>query len=532
MSTMTFHFLRPLWLLLIPAALVLVWVWHRRGDVRERWKGIIAPHLLDALLVGERSGFRLTPIHLAGCALLLGGVALAGPTWEKEPPPFSDDKAPMMVAVDLSKTMDATDIAPTRLERTKQKVRDLMQLRAGSRTGLVVYAGSAHMVLPPAEDAALMELFLDALDTSLMPGQGRDAGDALAIATALLDKEPVAGTVLFFTDGVDARQTSAFTAHRDKSRHQVLILSVGTAQGGPLRLRAGGIETDASGRPIKARLDKAGLEQFASAADIPLASVTLDDGDLKWVERRAQRHMQAVQEQDAQLRWKEFGYWLVFPIALLGALWFRKGSVVRWVPGLVLCLSLSLPTPGHAAPTWLTDLFLTGDQQGRWHFERGEYATAAQRFDDPLWKGWSFYRAGEFAEALDQFARLETPEAYFLMGNCYARLKDYPRAVLAYDNALKARAAFPQASANRALVAALIPKKPKDDESGEDPDTPPDDVKFDEQGKHGKRGKVDAAMLRKQTAAMWMRNLKVSPADFLRQKFEIEARQNALRRGP
>jgi len=112
---MPFHFLRPLWLLVIPAALGLLWIWHRRGDVRERWKGIITPHLLDALLVGDKSGFRLTPIHLAAAALILGGIATAGPTWEKEPPPFSDDKAPMMIAIDLSKTMDAMDIAPTRL---------------------------------------------------------------------------------------------------------------------------------------------------------------------------------------------------------------------------------------------------------------------------------------------------------------------------------------------------------------------------------------------------------------------------------
>ena len=431
---MPFHFLRPLWLLVIPAALGLLWIWHRRGDVRERWKGIIAPHLLDALLVGDKSGFRLTPIHLAAAALILGGIATAGPTWEKEPPPFSDDKAPMMIAIDLSKTMDAMDIAPTRLERAKQKVRDLVKLRAGSRTGLVVYAGTAHLVLPPAEDAALMELFLDALGTSLVPRAGRDAADALTISTGLLDKEPVAGTVLFFTDGVDASEATVFKTHHDKSQHQVLMLSVGTASGGPVRSRDGRIETDASGRPVQARLDKAALEQFATTADIPLASVTLDDADLQWVQRRAQRHMQAVQEKDAQLRWKEFGYWLIFPIALLGALWFRKGSVVRWVPVLLVSLGAFQAQPLRAeehraaqfessAERFVLGLFLTGDQQGRWHFERGDYATAAQRFTDPLWKGWSLYRAGDFASALEQFARLRDSRGFFPDGQLLRTLE-------------------------------------------------------------------------------------------------------------
>jgi Ca-activated chloride channel family protein len=526
---MEFHFLRPLWLLVIPAAIVLVWIWHRRADVRERWKGIIAPHLLEALLVGNRSGFRLTPIHLVATGLILGAVATAGPTWEKEPPPFSDDKAPMIVALDLSKTMDAVDISPTRLERAKQKVRDLMELRAGSRTGLVVYAGSAHLVLPPAEDAALMALFLDALDTSLMPRRGRDAAGALAIANGLLDKEPVAGTVLFVTDGVDPDSEGAFVTHRDHSRHQVLMLSVGTSGGGPIRQRDGRIETDASGRPIRATFDKAAIERFTSAADIPLASVTLDDTDLQWVQRRAQRHMQAVQEKDADLHWKEFGYWLVFPVALLAALWFRKGSVVRWVAGVMLCASFGLPSPGHAAGVSLLDLFLTGDQQGRWHFDRGEYTAAAAHFKDPLWKGIALYRASDFGAAIEQFANLDTPEAYFLMGNCYARSKDYPRAVVAYDNALKARPDFPQALANRKLVAALIPKKPKGDADDEEVDMDPDQIKFDEKGKHGKMKQIDAAALKKQTAAMWMRNLKISPADFLRQKFEIEAAEQQRR---
>lgn len=520
---MTFHFLRPWWLVIIPVAIGLVWLWHRRVDPHRKWEGIIAPHLLDALLTGDHGVLRIMPVHLIAAAMILGAIATAGPTWRKEPPPFSDDKAPMVVAIDLSGSMDATDIAPTRLERTKQKVRDLMHLRAGSRTGLVVYGGSAHMVLPPADDAALMQLFLDALETSLMPRSGRDAAGALSIADSLLDKEPVAGTTLFLTDGFDAGQIAAFRAHADQSRHQLLVLSVGTEEGGPLRRAGGRIATDASGRTLHAQLDKAVFERLSSEADIPVASVTLDDSDLRWVQRRAQRHMQAVQQADAQLRWKEYGYWLVFPIAVLAALWFRKGTVVRWAAVALLAVALGAPDTGHAASFRFADLFLTADQQGRWHFERHDFAEAAQRFKNPLWKGLSFYRSGDYSAALEQFARLDTPDAYFLIGNCQAHLHDFPRAVAAYDYALKVRPDFPQAAANRKLVADLIPKKKKDEQGEDAPALPPDDFKFDEKGKHGKTKQMSSEVLRKQTAAMWMRNLKISPTDFLRQKFEIEA---------
>ncbi len=178
--------------------------------------------------------------------------------------------------------------------------------------------------------------------------------------------------------------------------------------------------------------------------------------------------------------------------------------------------------PSHAAS--LIDYFATPDQQGRWYFERGDYKTAAARFADPTWKGLSFYRAGDYGNALTEFSRLDTANGYFLQGNAQAHLKKYEAAVKSYDNALHARADFPEAKANRALVAALIPK-PEDESDEEPPDIPPDEVKFDDKGKRGKEKTMSPEMVRKLTADLWMKNLQVSPGEFLRQKFQIEAEQ-------
>lgn len=528
----TFHFLRPWWLLLVPAGLALVWVWRRR-DGHQEWRSLIAPHLLEALLVGEKGGFRVKPVHLVGAALALGGLSAAGPTWKTEPPPFAEDRAPMIVALDLSSTMDATDVPPTRLERVKQKIRDLTRKRQGARTGLVVYAGTAHLVLPPAEDPALMELFLEALDTSLMPRPGRNAEAALDLAVQLLKKEPAAGTVLFFTDGFDTEQSSSFPAKGKTETTQILILGVGTSEGGPLRTRSGGVATDPSGVPVLARFDRHALEEVAHRASIPLASVTLDDSDLDWVQRRAQRHLEEVEARKAEVRWEETGYWLTFPIVLLVALWFRRGWVVHWASVVILVVALGLDRPALAADSspersstvvrWMVGVFLTPDQQGRWYFERGYYREAGARFQDPMWKGLALLRAGDPGAALGEFARLRSPEAFFWMGNCNARLGRYPAAVVAYDNALAKRPVFPEASANRSLVSGLIPKPKESREDAHDPNLRPDEIKFDEQGKQGKSGRVDAAKVKAQQAELWMRNLSISPGAFLRQKFAIQA---------
>ncbi|MEC5398040.1 VWA domain-containing protein [Uliginosibacterium sp. H1] len=527
-----FHFLRPLWLLLVPAALLLLWLWRRATDQRRRWRDVIAPHLLERMLVSDAAGWRLRPAHLVAASLCVIGVAAAGPTWQKEPPPFTDDKAPMIVALDLSRSMDATDIPPTRLERSKQKVRDLMKLRAGSRTGLVVYAGTAHMVLPPAEDPALMELFLAALDTRMMPRSGKNARAALDEAERLLRKETAAGTVVFITDGFDQAQIAGFARQVQASRHQVLVLAAGTEQGGPIRTPDGRVALDAGGRPVQGTFDGAALRRLSDEADVPLASLTLDEDDVEWVQRRARRHMEEAQEKDAEVRWREFGYYLCFPIALLAALGFRRGWVLRWTACLLLGIALAQPQPawaadGSAAATqvkqWFMDALLTPDQQGRWHFEHGNYPAAAAHFRDPMWQGRAYYRAGDYNAALTAFARLDSAEAFFMMGNCYAQLHLYPQSIVAYDHALAARATFPEASANRKLVASLIPKEKKDDGGEEGPDLPPDQIKFDNKDGKGKEKQVDMAALRKQSAELWMRNLKVSPADFLRQKFQIEA---------
>ncbi|MEC5385681.1 VWA domain-containing protein [Uliginosibacterium sp. H3] len=558
-----FHFLRPLWLLLIPGGLLIVLLWRIASDQRRRWRDLVAPHLLNRLMVSDTSGWRIRPTYLLAASLCIIGLAAAGPTWEQVPPPFSDDKAPLVVALDLSRSMDATDIAPTRLERSKHKIRDLMKLRAGSRTGLVVYAGSAHMVLPPAEDPALMEIYLEALSTYLMPTAGKNALAALNEAEHLLSKENVPGTIVFMTDGFDVGQIGDFDKHNDTSKNQVLVLAVGTEAGGPVRTPDGRVALDASGRPVQGRFDAAALKRLASEADVPLASITLDDKDVEWVQRRALNHMEDVQAKNAEVRWREFGYYLCFPIALLAALWFRRGWVVRWAAGVLLAVTIALPQQSEAADTardaaaagalqagkvvsekigaekqavaklasgefsaakqWLVDAFLTPDQQGRWHFEHGNYKAAAAHFRDPMWQGQAYYRAGDYAAALTAFARLDTPDAFFMMGNCYAQLKDYPHAIGAYDNALQARKVFPEATANRELVTSLIPKKKKDDEGDEEgPNLKPDDIKFDDKGDKGKQGKQIVAM-QKQNAELWMRNLKVSPVDFLRQKFQVEA---------
>ena len=226
--------------------------------------------------------------------------------------------------------MNAVDVAPTRLERAKQKVRDLIALRAGARTALIAYSGDAHVVLPFTDDAKIITTYVDALASELMPVAGRKPSAALAAAESLLASEPTPGSILFITDDIPGTEQPAFVAHAKASENGVLALAVGTAQGGPLRAGPGRYAQSAAGEKVIARLDMPRLEALAEAAGATLVPATLDRSDVERIQRGVQSRLEQVIEQSARTRWRDAGYWLTWPLLLLIALSFRRGWTMRW----------------------------------------------------------------------------------------------------------------------------------------------------------------------------------------------------------
>jgi Ca-activated chloride channel homolog len=164
------------------------------------------------------------------------------------------------------------------------------------------------------------------------------------------------------------------------------------------------------------------------------------------------------------------------------------------------------------------DLFATHDQQGRWQFERGDFNAAAQRFDDPLWKGRAQYLAGDYAGALESFSRLKTAQAYFYIGNTLAHLEDYPSAIKAYGNALVLQPGLREAAINRDLMRKLL-AQPKQEPQKDEEDEESDEVKIEK-----KKGKVEqSTLIAEPSEDVWMRNLSTSPAAFLQESDETSA---------
>ncbi len=482
MDLTDFHFLRPAWLLLALFGALLPLIWRRSRDLQRRLRGNIAPHLLPHLLLTPTDAHRLRPVHLVSALLMLGAVAAAGPTWEQDRPDFLENRAPLIIALDLSPSMDTADVPPTRLTAAKHTLHDLIQRRQGARTALLVYAGSAHLVLPPTDDPALLDSFIQALSTDLITRPGKDVASVIDQAKRLLQHSP--GTLLLITDGADTAQLPTLKQHLADSPLQVLVLALGSS-------------------PT--------LKALASATDAPLGSLTLNDDDLDWIELHAQAHFQNADEQQRLLQWKDAGYWLCWPLLLLALLAVRRGWSLNWT-AIVLLGVLLAPTQADANP------FLTPDQQGRWAFEHHHYPEAAARFVDPYWKGIAAYNAADYDLAQATFAALNTPQAAFYLGNIHVRRFKFDDAIAAYQHALQLQPVFPQASANLALAIALK----KDTESAEKntPEVKPDEVKFDKAPGKGQSKAIQTEQANND--ALWLQNLTTSPANFLRRKFSLQ----------
>ncbi len=201
LSIEAFHLIRPAWLILLPLVGIIWWIGRQRAKVDPLANNGLAPHLRDAMLLGATSARRFQPIDGVAAILVLALLGASGPTWSRVPDPFLAQTAPVVIVLEVSTSMEATDIMPSRLERAKQKIRDLLELRAGARTALVAYSGTAHRVVPLTEDAQVMLPYLEGLLPEIMPEDGSNATAALEIATDILAAQEAPGGVLFVLDG-------------------------------------------------------------------------------------------------------------------------------------------------------------------------------------------------------------------------------------------------------------------------------------------------------------------------------------------
>lgn len=499
-----FHFLRPLWLIGIPVALVL-WALIRPRPVKP---GVtthaIAPHLARALQVGDSGQRRLYPIDGIVAAMILLSMAVAGPAWTRKPNPLVADTAPLVVALQVTPSMETPDLAPTRLDRAKFKILDLIAARAGARTALVAYARSAHRVSPLTEDPNILRPLLEGLSPKVMPVDGDRPADALALATGILADADTAGAILFVLDDFDPADIAAFSDPSDPARPPIVFLV--------------------------AAPKSVNLVQLDQIPDATIIRFSADDTDINQIERRVRSAYLAALAGDDRLQWNDRGWVLAWPAALLVLLWFRRGWTMRW--SMVLLAALAMQFPSSARADGWIDWFLTPDQQGMIAFNNKDFARAGDLFQDPYWRGYAKSKAGQYEDSAEVFSRLDSAQAAFAEGMARVRFRQYRPAIAAFEKALIRQPDYPEAQTNLDITKAIlvyVEEAREAADTGEDSGIGADDVVFDNDDARGTTTQIEvptdaAAPL---TAEQWISSIDTDMQDFLRNRFVQENAESA-----
>jgi Ca-activated chloride channel family protein len=286
------------------------------------WKNVMSKEIIGKLTVSAMGQNWLSPKSLMIVIALIFSLVLAGPTWQQQNSPFTEDKSALIIALDVSKTMNQTDIQPTRLLRAKQKIIELLALRGDANTALIAYSGSAHTVMPITNDSEMIRHFLDSLDNQLMPKSGKRPQAILPIVSKLFEPTLIPGTLLLMGDGGSAETVSEFADFFKTQPHQLIVWAFGNSA----RLEQKSELDETVSTIIPMQLSQ--LESLVDNSHGRLVLMSHDKQDVQKVYRSVENNLVIVE--DSNRPWLDSGYPLIYLTALLFLFWFRRGWTLQW----------------------------------------------------------------------------------------------------------------------------------------------------------------------------------------------------------
>jgi len=475
-----FHFLRPEWFAAIIPLLLLVILIRKATAKQSGWQSVIPSHLYQYMVIGKTEVGAKPPIMLLAIAWFVSVIALAGPTWERLPQPVYQLKMGHVIVIDMSLSMRATDMTPDRLTRAKYKAIDLVNAIGEGEMGLVAYAGDAFVISPLTEDAANITTLIPSLSPEIMPVPGSDPLLGIESAAALLTNAGYnSGMIYWITDGIELAQQNELQEYVASIPFTLNALTVGTAEGAPIRQQSGELLKDHTGSIVIPKLNDDAVKGVVKTSGGRFESFTSNDADIEALAAISllDKGNSEEDEEDSNIQgdqWKEVGPYLVVLLLPLAAFAFKRGLVFLLLVGL---LSPPVMQKAHALQgsdvaserqsgiensaqpkslSWWQKPFMNDNQEALNSYQRGKYKDAVSQFDDKLWKASSLYKSGEYERALAAFENIPGPESLYNQGNALAKLGKLEKAIEKYERALQEAPDFEDAKANKKIIEDLL----------------------------------------------------------------------------
>ena len=482
MNLAEFHFIRPYWLLAIIPYVVIVSLMLRNKLSQGNWSAVCDAELLPYLLEEKAVNQNRWPLTTGAIAALLVIFALAGPTWQRVPSPVFRNESALVIALDLSRSMDAEDIKPSRLIRARYKIADILKQRKDGQTALLVYSGDAFTVTPLTDDTETIESQLSALTTDIMPSEGNNTEFVLDKAVELFKQAGLQkGQILLVTDDVNIDKT--LPAVKALDGYTLSILGVGTADGAPIALPEGGFLKDEQGTIVIPKLYAGDLADLAKAGKGVYQTITANDSDIQALLASVDKPLQQQGKENKNLlldQWEDKGPWLLLLVLPLAALSFRKGL-------LCFALLLLLPLPKNSYALEWEDLWRNKDQQAQQAYKNNQFEQAAKLFENPDWKAAAHYKAGEYDESLENLKNNQTALGAYNQGNALAQSGQLEQAIKAYKKALTLNPDDDDAKYNKELVEKELEKQKQDQKQQQEDKQQQQDNKQDDKQQQSKQ---------------------------------------------
>ena len=457
-----FHFLRAGWILLIPIAILLIFFFKRRMLTIGNWEKLIDKRLLPYVMSRRQLSDNQYKWWLISLISVLSIIALAGPTWERiEQPSFRTDQS-LVIALDLSRSMNAQDITPNRLTRAKLKILDILERRQGAQVALIVYSANAFTVTPLTSDTDTIIALINSIDTSIMPSRGSYPALAIDKGLQLLNQASVSnGEIILVTDGgITSDSFSSAQKLRDEG-YRLSALGIGSMNGAPIPKETGGFITDSTGQITISRLEVDDLKDLVEIGGGSYTSITSNDQD---IDTLLSEVYSAVRESDDSVttdQWKEFGPWLLLIVVPFGSLLFRKG----WV--FIFLLTIMPIDNSVYALDW-NDLWKTRDQQAKEAMESGDYDKAIELFEDSEWLSAAHYKAGNYRQSANGYNNNSNIDHLYNHANSLAKIGQFEEAIENYEKVIAEEPNAEDALYNLNLLKDLLSENQSSEENNDD----------------------------------------------------------------
>ncbi len=453
-----FHFLRPEWFwALIPSALFFALLW-RLQQQNSNWMTTISAELLPHLLDEGSQQKRHHIVIIILFAWLITIIALAGPTWSKLPQPVHQREDALVIIMDLSLSLYATDLKPSRLIYAQRKLTDILHSRKEGQTALIVYSGDAHVVSPLTDDTATIIAMVPALAPNIMPSYGSNAIAGAETALKLMKDAGVAhARILLITDELLEKDLKPVASLFAGDNTDLAILGIGTKDGAPIPTREGGFLKDNNGGIVVAQLNTGTLQSLANKTGGRYILSSISDQDIKFLLPDTVFKGNTRQIEREFDIWQEQGHWLVLLLLPIMLLSFRRG----WLLSLFFAFSI---VPDRAEAFEWQDLWQNKNQRGEKAFNKGDHQQAAELFKSQDWRASAQYRAGDYQAAAQSYGLNDNAQSNYNRGNALAKAGQIDPAIKAYERALELDPQMSDAIENKALLEQMKQEQESQDQ--------------------------------------------------------------------